>query len=56
MEKIERPGLIDVKEDMKTHVYKLEDKGSCLTGIKKEDYENNVQNNLNNADMYEKNQ
>ena len=54
MDSLERNGSKDVKEDMKTHVYKLEDKGSCITRIKKEDYENNVKEHLNNSGMYKK--
>ena len=54
MKKIERQGLEDIKKDMNDHVYKMEDKGSCITRIKTEDYENNVQKNLDNAQMFEK--
>ena len=35
-----------MKADQENYVYKLEDKGSSLVRIDKEDYENNVTHNL----------
>ena len=42
---LERKGQKILKNDLKDHVYKLEDKGSCLVRLDKVDYENkDIQN------------
>ena len=50
---VQRIGEKMVNEDH-DHVYKIEDKGSSIVRIKKEWYEKNVKNNLENESMYEK--
>ena len=42
-----------VKNDS-DHIYKMEDKGSCIVRMRKEDYEKNVESHLDNPQMYEK--
>ena len=51
--KIERKGKEMLKADLTTHVYRLEDKGSCIVRLDKLDYENNAESNLQNAAVYE---
>ena len=53
MTKEERIGMKMVEQD-KEHIYRLEDKGSCIVRIKSKDYQNNANVNLNKGDMYEK--
>lgn len=50
--KIEREGMEEVKKD-KDHIYKMEDKGSCIVRLEKVDYENNVKTNLSKGNQYE---
>jgi hypothetical protein len=54
MTPLEREGERLIIEDSKTHVYKMEDKGSCIVRIKKADYERNVEQTLSDTNMYEK--
>ena len=35
------------------YIYKMEDKGSCIVRMKKEDYEKNVESHLDKPEMYE---
>ena len=53
MTAIEREGEKLIKRDSIDHVYKREDKGSCIVRMNKADYERNVENNLNNQSQYE---
>ena len=54
MTPLEREGEKLIKKDSMDHVYKREDKGSCIVRMSKIDYENNVERNLNNQTQYEK--
>ena len=53
MTKAEREGMEEVKNDGE-HIYRMEDKGSCIVRIKAEDYEKNAKNNLAKGNQYEK--
>ena len=53
MTSIEREGEKLIKKDSINHVYKREDKGSCIVRMDKADYEQNVEKNLNNQSQYE---
>ena len=52
MTKEERIGMEIVKNDHE-HIYRLEDKGSCIVRLRKEDYANNANINLHKGMMYE---
>ena len=52
MSKEERIGMKMVEED-KDHIFRLEDKRSCIVRIKSKDYEHNAKKNLCEGDMYE---
>lgn len=54
MTPLEREGERLIKVDSLTHVYKKEDKGSCIVRMNKDDYENNVEKHLDNVIFYEK--
>jgi hypothetical protein len=43
-----------IKGDLIDHVFKMEDKGSCLVTLDRSEYGNNVKNNLEASDIYEK--
>ena len=53
MTPLEREGEKAIKIDSLAHVYKKEDKGSCIVRIKKDDYENNVEEHLGNNFLYD---
>ena len=50
---IERKGKNMLRKDLEKHVYKLEDKGSCLVRMDKLLYERNVKRNLESSTLYE---
>ena len=54
MTKVEREGIELVKKD-NYHIYRMEDKRSCIVRLKKADYENNAKSNLAKGNQYEKN-
>ena len=53
MSPLEREGERAIKEDSLTHVYKKEDKGSCIVRLKRHHYESNVEKHLENRTLYE---
>ena len=53
MTQFEREGMEEVKNDTE-HIYRMEDKGSCIVRMHKKDYESNAKSNLANANQYEK--
>ena len=53
MTRLERDGKEHIKIDSRTHVYKKEDKGSCIVRMDRNDYEKNVEQTLDNKDMFE---
>ena len=52
MTREERIGMEMVKSDHE-HIFRLEDKGSCIVRLRKEDYANNAEINLHKGMMYE---
>merc|ERR1712215_509698 len=50
---MERQGKGMINSDLENHVYRLEDKGSCIVRLDMDDYENNAIDNLENTTVYE---